>query len=167
MYSCSEFLPSTPPKETLACWYHHYTIHRNIFASHHHPLPALLPIHQLLSNDTVSLPRRWSLGSIIDWVTSPLRLIAALRLLQLISVVTIVPIVAVESLARRLVWKRWFVGRSRAAIVWLIWVVASIAILTAGMFIAPVASHPACSVHGGHAATATATTIVAPVNYGQ
>ena len=164
MYSCSEYVPSTPPKETLACWYHHYHIHRDIFASHHHPLPALLPIHQPSSNDTVSLPRRWSLRSIIDWVTSPLRLIAALRLLQLISVVTIVSIVAVESLARGLIWERWFVGRSCAAIVRLIWVVASIAILIARMFVAPVASHPACSVHGRHAATAAATTIVAPVS---
>jgi hypothetical protein len=126
-----------------------------------HPHPS--------SNNTVSLLRRWSLRSIIHRITSPLRLIAVLRLLQLIRIVSIVAIITVEGRACSLVGDRWFVGRSCAAVVGLVWVISSIisVLLTDGRLVTPVSSHPASSVHGGHAATTATATVVAPVNWGQ
>jgi hypothetical protein len=122
------------------------------------------------SNNTVSLRRRRSLRSIIHRITSPLRLIAALRWLQLIRIiVSIVAIIAVEGRACSLVGDRWFVGRSCAAVVGLVGVVSSIVsvLLTEGRLVTPVSSHPASSVHGGHAATTATAAVVAPVNWGQ
>lgn len=73
---------------------------------------------------------------------------------------SIIPIVAVERRARSLVRNRWFVGRSCAAVVGLVWVVSSsiAVLLAAGRF---VTSHPASSVHGCHAATAATTAVIA------
>jgi hypothetical protein len=83
--------------------------------------------------------------------------------------VSIVTIIAVEGRACSLVGDRWFVGRSCAAVVGLVWVVSSIisVLLTEGRLVAPVSSHPASSVHGGHAAATATAAVVAPVNWGQ
>jgi len=76
---------------------------------------------------------------------------------------SIIPFVAVESRARSLVGNRWFVWRSGAAVVRLVWVVSLIVsvLLATGRFVVPVSSHPASSVHGRHSATTATTAIVA------
>jgi len=142
----------TPPLETL----YHYTRSSRSSA---------LSIHHHLSNDAIALSWWCTQRCLVHWVSSPLRLIAALRLLQLVArlnvrIMSIITIIAIERRSCRLVWDRRAVGRScGAAIVGLVGVVcARSAVLSSRRL---VSAHPTGSVHWGHATTTATAAVVA------
>jgi hypothetical protein len=140
----------------------YYLIRRtlNPKSQKYHPLP----------NDIIPFRRRWTHRSLINRITSSLRLITALRLLQLnpillasipisTSMVSIITLITVESIPRRLISDRWRIWRSRTAIVWLVGIVAiRVAVM---LSLRRLAGEPACTVHGSHSTTSSAAVVEA------
>lgn len=149
----------TPERKSTEDWYHYEN-------------PSIIRVdsplhlcHPLSTNNAISLLRRRSSRRIVDRITTTLRLIAALRMLQLVLIIAIITLIAVERVARSLTWNRGLVRRSGTTIVRLIRVVMAVSWSTVLLVRSSVvlAAHPAGSVHWGHTATTTTAAVEAPV----
>jgi len=157
---------STPLKRKLpiGVWYHYTFLEVSSMPNptpQHYPFPTIIPSLSIpSSNNAVTLPWWWSIWRIVNWVPTPLGLITALGLLQLIRIMAIISLIAIKGIAGLLSHDRRLIRRRRAAIIWIVVIIARV--LLSRRFVSPETTvwEPTCSVHGSHTATTTAAVTV-------